>query len=227
MSNPINNSTSIVIIGATGAVGGEALKTLLQEDRFERLTLFGRRDVPGILSDKVKQQTINIFEPATYGDHLNGHDAAICCLGVGEPSKMSKEDFLKIDKVAVLDFAKACKKAGVKHFELLASVGISPTSSSFYLRSKGELVEELKALNFDRLSIFMPSMILTQENRYGVTQGIFLAVWPVISQLMVGPLKPYRGAKVENLGGAMARNVFASGNQFESLSWEDFQRING
>lgn len=56
---------------------------------------------------------------------------------------MSKEDFVRIDKQAVLDFAVACMEAGVSHFQLLASVAISPQSKSFYLRTKGELVEEL------------------------------------------------------------------------------------
>ena len=68
---------------------------------------------------------------------------AICTLGVGQPSKMSKEEFLKIDKQAVLDFAVSCKNNGIKHFQLLASVSINANSSSFYLRSKGELVEWL------------------------------------------------------------------------------------
>jgi hypothetical protein len=36
---------------------------------------------------------------------------------------MSKEDFVKIDKNAVLDFAIACKNEGVSQFSLLSSVG--------------------------------------------------------------------------------------------------------
>jgi hypothetical protein len=38
---------------------------------------------------------------------------------VGEPSKLSREQFTRIDKQTVLDFAAACKRAGVSHFELL------------------------------------------------------------------------------------------------------------
>jgi len=168
------------MLGATGAVGAEALAALLGIAAAQQITLLGRRSVPGMPTDRVTQHEINIFEPETYAGLVTGHDAAICTLGVGQPSKVSKEDFLKVDKLAVIDFAKACKAGGVKHFELLASVGISADSSSFYLRSKGELVEELRAMNFERLSIFQPSMILTPTNRYGFMQGLTLAVWPVI-----------------------------------------------
>jgi len=144
---------------------------------------------------------------------------------VGEPSKASKEDFVKIDKIAVLDFAKVCKQAGVKHFELLSSVGVSTTSRSFFLRVKGELVEELKALNFERLSIFMPSMILTPTNRYGFSQAITLAIWPKLKPLLFGRLKKFRGIPVKRLGKAMANNIRNNNAGFEKLTWLDFMKL--
>lgn len=218
--------TSIIMLGATGAVGGEALKTLLKDPRAQKITLLGRRDIPGMPAGRVSQHKVDIFAPESYAGKVNGHQAAVCTLGVGEPSKMSREEFEKIDKLAVIDFAKACKAAGVRHFELLASVGISPTASSFYLRTKGALVEELKALNFERLSIFKPSMILTPTNRYGFTQGVALAIWPVLDKLFFGSARKYKGVKVEDLGGAMARNLFRDGAGYEELVWDDFSGRN-
>lgn len=217
-----SNSISVAMLGATGAVGTEAFKTLLKMSAVKRISTFGRRPVSDVDEPKVEQHKIDIFQPETYANLLSGHEAAICTLGVGQPSKMTKEDFLKIDKIAVLDFAKACKKAGISHFELLSSVGISPKSSSFFLKTKGELVEELKALNFERLSIFQPSMILTPTNRYGLTQAITLAIWPVIDSLFLGSWKKYKGVKVENLGKAFAENLLPKKSGFEILTWTDF-----
>ena len=218
-------SLSIVMLGATGAVGGEVLKILLELNDMERITLLGRREVPKISNIIVNQQIIDVFKPDTYTKYLPKHDIAICTLGIGEPSKTSKENFIKTDKLAVLDFAKSCKEAGVSHFELLASVGISSKSSSFYLRIKGELVDELKALNFDRLSIFKPSMILTPTNRYGISQAIILRVWPWLKPLLFAGLRKYRGIKVSTLGRAMALNVVQEKSGFEALEWDDFQRL--
>lgn len=220
MSN--SKTSTIVMLGASGAVGGETLKTLLKTGNISRLTLLGRTPIANVTADFVAQHKIDIFNPDSYGDLLAGHATAICTLGVGEPSKMSKEEFIKIDKTAVLDFAKAAKKAGVKHFELLASVGIDPKSASFYLKTKGELVEELKALNFDRLSIFQPSMILTPTNRYGFTQAVTLFITPLLNPLLFGGWKKYRGIPVEILGKAMALNVFSSKTGVERLEWADF-----
>jgi uncharacterized protein YbjT (DUF2867 family) len=210
------------MLGASGAVGTETLNTLLQLKSFSQLTLLGRKFLPNISSDEAQQYTINIFDPDSYKAHLQGHTTAICTLGVGEPSKISKEEFVKIDKTAVLEFAKACKKESIQHFELLASVAIDPKSSSFYLRTKGELVEELKALNFERLSIFQPSMILTPTNRYGISQAITLKIWPILKPFLIGDLRKYRGVKVEVLGQAMAQNSFNTATGYEVLQWDDF-----
>lgn len=220
-----NSNLSIIMMGATGAVGGEAVKTLVNMPQVKRLTLLGRRPVENLNSPVVEQHKIDITKPDTYKDLVAGHESAICTLGVGQPSKVSKEAFLKIDKIAVIEFAKVCKNAGVRHFELLSSVGINANSSTFYLRAKGELVEELKALNFERLSIFQPSMILTPTNRYGIGQAITLAVWPLLKPLLLGSLKKYRGVKVETLGAAIARNLVRENTGLEYLDWENFEEI--
>lgn len=219
------NPYSIVMLGATGAVGSEVLKTLLNKKNINRLTLLGRTPISGINKDNVYQHKINVSKPNNYQEYIRGHEIAICTLGVGEPSKISKEEFLKIDKEAVLDFAKACKKAGVRHFELLASVGISPKSRSFYLRAKGELVEALIALQFNRLSIFQPSMILTPTNRYGIAQAVVLKIFPLIKPLLIGNMRKYRGVPVSILGQSIAENIFLAGKDYEILQWDQFYSI--
>lgn len=220
-----SNQLSIVMLGASGAVGTETLNKLLQLKNIQQLTLLGRNPISNINVDFVQQHKISIRDTSSYQKYLQGHTTAICTLGVGEPSKISKEEFVKIDKIAVLDFALACKKVGIKHFELLASVGINPKSTSFYLRTKGELVEELKALNFERLSIFQPSMILTPTNRYGIAQAITLKVWPILKPLFIGSLRKYRGISVNVLGQAMAKNIFKDGEGYEIVQWDEFYSI--
>jgi uncharacterized protein YbjT (DUF2867 family) len=210
------------MLGASGAVGGEALKVLQTAKQVTRLTLLGRRNIDLAPNSKLTQHAVDIFKPASYAPLLSGHDAAVCTLGVGQPGKMGKDEFLRIDKTAVIDFASACKTAGVRHFELLSAVGANARSASFYLRTKGELQDALIALKFERLSLFQPSMILTPGNRYGFQQALTLAIWPKLSPLLAGPLRPYRGVKVEVLGAAMANNLFTSGLGTEYLKWDQF-----
>jgi len=215
-----NGSLSVVMLGATGAVGSHCAKTLAAMPDVESLTLLGRRPLEGISGDQISQHRVDLFETASYEAFLPGHGAAICTLGVGQPSKIGKDEFVQIDKVAVLSFASACKEAGVRHFSLLGSIGANHRSRSFYLRTKGELEEELKSLGFVRLSLFRPSMILTPSNRYGIAQGITLKVWPLLQPFLSGGLRKYRGIRVDHLGQAIAVNLRAQNTGVEILHWD-------
>lgn len=221
------SNLSVVLLGATGAVGSHVAHTLVSMSDVSDVTLLGRRPLEGIESPKVRQGIIDVFDAETYKSYLADQDAAVCTLGVGQPSKVNREDFVRIDKTSVLQFAAECKAAGIRHFELLGSVGANPRSRSFYLRTKGELEDGLKSLGFERLSLFRPSMILTPTNRYGVSQAITLAVWPLLGPFLIGGTKKYRGIEVARLGEAMARNLSTQGEGPEVLHWEAITNLSG
>lgn len=214
----------IVMMGATGAVGHHCARTLATHPSHPHVTLLGRRRA-NIAGEMVQQRIVDVEDPVGYREHLAGHDAAICTVGVGEPTKMDKTTFVRIDKTLVLNFATACREAGIKHFSLLSSVGTSADSPSFYLRTKGELEDELRKLGFDRLSLFHPSMILTPTNRYGIAQAVTLVVWPLLKPVLAGPARKLRGVRVETLGRAIALNALSPGRGEETLEWDDFVRI--
>jgi uncharacterized protein YbjT (DUF2867 family) len=219
-------SIKVVMLGASGAVGGHALTQALTLPGVAQITSLGRRVLP-VANPKLRQDVVDVLDSKTYAAHLTGHDAAICTFGVGEPSKVSREEFLRVDKTAVLDFATACKAAGVRHFSLLSSVGVTSRSRSYFLRSKGELEDGLRWLEFERLSLFHPSMILTPTNRYGLSQGIILKLWPWLTPVLRGSLRKYRGVKVGSLGAAMAHNVVRSGEGEEVLVWDGIMGLAG
>jgi uncharacterized protein YbjT (DUF2867 family) len=230
--SPTTKPLSIVMLGATGAVGSEVLRTLLNFDQhasarctLSKLTLLGRRTVTNIDHASVQQYTVDIFDASGYQQHLSGHDIAICTLGVGEPSKVSRDEFIRVDHDAVLRFARACKAAGVRDFHLLASVDADSHSRSFYLRTKGELCDALVQLGFARLSIAAPSMILTPQNRYGFFQGVLLRVFPYLNPVLLGSWQRYRGIAVQELGKAMALNAAQEKIGVELLHWADFKRL--
>ena len=218
-------SKSIIFLGASGAVGSITLQKILSFSNVDKVLSLGRRALDTVNITKLDQKIINVSDPDTYKNFILGFDTAICTLGVGESSKVSKDHFLKIDKKAVLDFAIVCKLNGVKHFQLLSSVGANSSSKSFYLKTKGELNDSLRELNFERLSLFQPSMILTPKNRYGFSQAIILKVWPKLDFIFQGKAKKYRGIKVEELGKAIAKNTLKEGNGTEILHYNEFKKL--
>jgi uncharacterized protein YbjT (DUF2867 family) len=212
----------VVMLGATGAVGGQVVSSLQAMPQLHKLSLLNRRALPKLDGPHTQQHVVDVFAPASYSGHLAGHDAAICTLGVGEPSKVPHDELVRVDKDAVIAFATACRAANIQHFELLCAVAADPKSRNFYLRTKGELREALVALGFARLSIFQPSMILTPTNRYGLSQALMLKVWPLLHPLLQGRATKYRGINIETLGAAMAANLLTPTTGAETLHWQDF-----
>jgi uncharacterized protein YbjT (DUF2867 family) len=215
------------MLGATGAVGGHVARALQTAPQVTKLTLLNRRNLLQLTAPNTTQREVDVMSAAAYAPHLAGHNAAVCTLGVGQPSKISKEEFVRIDRDAVIAFASACKEAGIAHFSILSSVGANAQSQSFYLRTKGELNDALKALKFERLSLFQPSMILTPANRYGLSQALILAVWPRLDPMLQGGFKKYRGIGVDVLGKAIANNVLHSGGGTETLQWPEIKALAG
>ncbi|UZD90975.1 NAD(P)H-binding protein [Cognatishimia activa] len=215
----------VVILGATGAVGTEVMRELAVMDEIEKVTVLTRRPFTAVKSEKFDEHVVDPLDPDSYRHLLPNHDVAICTLGVGGVSSVSKDEFLRIDRDAVIAFGQAVKDAGAQHFQLLSSVGVSAKSRIFYLRSKGELENALRSMGFKRLSLFHPSNILTPANRYGIGQAIVLKVWPHLNPLLSGPLRRYRGIRVKTLGQSFARNCLVAGASEEVLEWDDFQDL--
>jgi uncharacterized protein YbjT (DUF2867 family) len=220
-----SKSLSVLLLGASGAVGGEVLKTLLTMPEVSRITVLTRRPLDSPLNPKITLHVVDVLDPESYQAHLKNHNIAICTLGVGQPTKASQEEFTRIDKQAVLDFARACRTAGVRHFSLLGAIAADSKSRSFYLRSKGELRDAIAAMGFERFTVFQPAMILTPQNRYGVSQAVMLALWPIVSPLMIGSLNKFRGNRVEDLGRAMAQNSVKPGSGTEILHWAEIENL--
>jgi uncharacterized protein YbjT (DUF2867 family) len=216
---------SVVMLGASGATGGAVVEKLCAMPPISRLTLLGRRPVAAATGPIVAQHLVDPLDAATYAPLLPGHDCAVCTFGVSQPSKMTREEFIRIDKDAVLSFGAACKAAGIRHFELLGSASADPQSGFPYLRTKGELREGLAALDFERLSVFQPSMILTPANRFGFSQALTLTFWPMLTPALAGPWRKYRGIRVETMGAAMAANLLTSGRGTEILHWDQFMAL--
>ena len=219
-----------IVLGSTGAVGTELVKTLVELSAISDVSLLVRRghtDATISSSPKVRQIIVDVFSPKTYEKYLSGHSLAFSTFGVGEPSKTAREEFIRVDRDCVQTFGEACKNCGIQHFTSLGAVGANGRSSVFYLKSKGQLEDALINLKFGRTTFARPSVIVTPENRYGFSQAVLLALYPLLNPLLVGKLAQFRSISVESLGRAIALNaMLPQKSEVEILTWVDFQNLN-
>lgn len=84
---------------------------------------------------------------------------------------------------------------------------------------KGELEDGLCSLDFERLSLFRPSVLVTPNIRYGLQDRITQWLFPKLSAVLPSRL---REVTVDELAVAMWRNAERPGRGVAILHHDDF-----
>jgi uncharacterized protein YbjT (DUF2867 family) len=159
--------TRLVIVGATGMVGGYALRYALDDPAVETVTAIGRRKL-GISHPKLKEVLHQDFaECSTLADALSGQDAAVFCLGTYTGSVPDAE-LRKVTVDYTVEFARVLHAASpAAAFSFLSGSGADPTGQSrlAFARYKGEAEKALLAAGFPHVYIFRPAYIYPVEPR--------------------------------------------------------------
>ena len=173
----------LVIVGATGMVGGYALRYALEEPTVGHVAAIGRKTV-GISHPKLKEVLHRDFaDCAALAETLSGQDAAVFCLGAYTRS-VSDAELRTITVDYTIEFARVLySRSPDSTFSFLSGSGADPTSRSRmpFARYKGEAENAVLAAGFPHVYIFRPAYIYPVEPRkepnfsYRLLRGIYPA----------------------------------------------------
>ena len=194
-----------LIIGATGATGKDLLAKLLEDDTYSEVHCFVRKPM-SISHPKLHAHVVDFDTPEAWADLLHG-DVAFSCLGTTLAVAGSKDAQWRVDYDYQYAFAEHCKNNGVPTFVLVSAAGAKAQSKLFYNRMKGALEEAVKKLNFPRLLIFQPS-ILIRSNSDRSGENFTVKAFKFLNKL--GILKRYRPMPTEVLAEKMLSAVYNS-----------------
>ncbi len=200
-----------LIAGATGLVGGELLTQLLAAAEYDRVVAVVRRPL-ALRHPKLVVVVADFAALEQVAAQLNGDDA-FCCLGTTIRTAGSREAFRAVDHAAVLAFAWAAQRGGVKRFFLVSSLGADPTSRIFYSRVKGETEAALVVLGFATLAVFRPSLLLGRRVQFRLGERLSAALLWILEPLLVGRLRKYRSIEATVVARAMMRCSFGRPGQ--------------
>ena len=191
-----------LIIGATGATGKDLLSQLLADDTYSEVHCFVRKPL-ALSHPKLHAHVVNFDTPEAWADLLHG-DVAFSCLGTTLAVAGSKEAQWRVDYDYQYAFAEHCKNNGVPTFVLVSAAGAKVQSKLFYNRMKGALEEAVKKLNFPRLLIFQPSILIRSNNDRGAEN---FSVKAIHFLNKIGLFKRYRPMPTNVLAQRMRREV--------------------
>jgi uncharacterized protein YbjT (DUF2867 family) len=181
MNTPTVRQTRIAIVGATGMVGGYALRYALEHPAVSRVTAIGRRKL-GVSHPKLEQIVHQDFaDCSALAEPLAGQDAAVFCLGA-YTGAVPDAVLRKITVDYTVEFARVLRRSSPDAmFSFLSGSGADPTGRSrmAFARYKGEAENALLVAGFPCVYIFRPAYIYPVEPRkepnfsYGLLRGIY------------------------------------------------------
>jgi len=171
----------IVIVGASGMVGGYALRYALDQPAIERVTARRRKRL-GMSHPKLTEVLHQDFaDCSALKDALSGQDAAVFCLGA-YTGAVPDAELRKITVDYTIEFARVLHGSSPDAaFSFLSGNGADPTGRSRlpFARYKGEAEKALLAAGFPRVCIFRPAYIYPIEPRkepnfsYRLLRGVY------------------------------------------------------
>jgi uncharacterized protein YbjT (DUF2867 family) len=177
----------LVIIGATGMVGGYAVRYALGNPAVGRVTVISRRKL-GTSHPKLDQIVHPDFaDCSALADTLCGQDAAIFCLGTYTGS-VSDAELRTITVDYTIEFARVLHGSSPgAAFSFLSGNGADQTGRSrmAFARYKGEAENALLSTGFPRVYIFRPAYIypVQPRNEPNFSYRFLRAIYPVFRVL--------------------------------------------
>lgn len=171
----------LLLVGATGLVGGHVLAIALNDPRISKIVVLTR----STLAPHPKLELIQ-----TDFDHLSqleigwDVDSVICTLGTTMRKAKTKSQFRRVDYDYPLAVATIARQQGVSSFILNSSMGANVSSSFFYNQVKGDIEAALVKLDYPSLTIVRPGLIEGERNEKRFGEQIMLSFLKILGDLV-------------------------------------------
>ena len=211
-----------IIFGSSGLIGNELFRTILLNNSYDKIKVFVR-SIPEVNNPKVEIIQTDFKNLEKYKDKLKGDDCYFC-IGTTKKDTPDNDEYRRVEYDIPIEVAKITKENSVNSFFYVSSIGANPNASSKYLKNKGQVEEELKNLNFSRLAIIRPSLLIGNRKSFRLGEVIFTPIMNTLTLFACGGFKKYKPIKIENVVKAI---LYISKNDLNEIVFEsdELERI--
>jgi uncharacterized protein YbjT (DUF2867 family) len=220
MNVPTTGRKNLVIVGATGMVGGYALRYALEHPAVGHVTSVGRRPVSISHPKLIEVLHRDFADCSALAEDLSGQHAALFCLGT-YTGVVPDAELRTITVDYTLEFTRVLRGSSADAvFAFLSGSGADPTGRSrmSFARYKGEAENALIAAGFPRVYIFRPAYIYPVEPRREPNFGYRLlrAIYPAFRVLF-----PNQVIRADDLARAMVDVALRETGERRTLVFEN------
>ena len=215
-----------LIFGSSGLIGNELFKTILLNNFYSKIKVFVR-SIPEVSNPKVEIIKTDFSNLEQYKDKITGDDCFFC-IGTTKKDTPDREEYRRVEYNIPVEVAKIASVNSVKSFYYVSSIGANSNAFSNYLKNKGQVEEELKNLNFSKLAIIRPSLLIGNRKSFRLGEVIFTPVMNTLTLFTFGSFKKYKPIKIENVVKAMLNISLNNSNKiiYESNELETIAQSN-
>ncbi|MBQ1785088.1 MAG: NAD(P)H-binding protein [Gammaproteobacteria bacterium] len=183
----------VMVVGASGYVGGVLVKALL--DGGAEVVAPVRRPLAWA-DERLMASVVDLAAPQLW-PCWDGVDCLLLCLGAS-----GGRGYRQIDEGLTLSIAAEAHRRGVRRVQVVSSVGASTRAIAPYLRSKGRMEDALIAMGWDSCLIWQPGPLLgRQPPRW--SERLQEPLLKVVAAVSGGRRSPYAGVTAQQLAVAM------------------------
>ena len=171
-----------LIFGSSGLIGNELFKTILLNNSYDKIKVFVR-SIPEVDNPKVEIIKTDFSNLEQYKDKIIGDDCFFC-IGTTKKDTPNKDEYRRVEYNIPVNVAKIAKANSVKSFYYVSSIESKCI--------KGQVEEKLKNLNFSKLAIIRPSLLIGNRKSFRLGEVIFTPVMNTLTLFAFGSLKKYK-----------------------------------
>lgn len=151
------NKRHAFILGATGAVGQQLLRHLVDSDKFSKVHVPTRRKLTLEHKKIVTYDFAEFYRPWKLDAQLTDF---FYCFGSTLKKAGDKDKFRELELRVAHEALVVAKQTGVRRFYLVSAQGVDPHAWVNYLKVKAEVEKVLKDHFFQAFFIYRPSLLL-------------------------------------------------------------------
>lgn len=189
----------MAVIGATGLIGRTLIERAVGMPGV-RLAAIARRRIE--LPKRARMEMF-VAEPRYWDDVIQTIRPDVIVSALGTTRKKAGNDeaaFRAVDLDLPLHLARVAKAAGVRQYISVSSAGADRFNRNFYLRTKGELEDELGKVRLGRLDLLRPGLLRgAREDDPRPAERLAMIASPLIDLALQGKYRKFRSISADQL----------------------------